>query len=808
MQRQSITQAFLVFVTLVQPPLMASEPSSELGELAPILLGAPAFRHGGLILDFAYSPNGTLIATAGCSSSICLWSAKDGTLVSRFVLKQSYVPSISFSANGSLLACGGSPMTVWDLSAGKEIASFGGGHGVALSPDGKLLAATSNSDRSIEVFDVATRQTVRRLEGHEQSVRQVIFSPDGKLLLSSSGSYQDGPPGPPRQDVRGWDVATGKQLFRIADPFTAPSAIAYTPGGKSFALTAGTSVGFRNSTNGASTPKSLFDNDAIRLPKPETTHNSLTFASDGTLVAASSGLGTWIYNVDRGWVRQKLAIGPRTALSPVGKTLAQADGGTLRFWDVASGGEWDYGEMGHRRDIRGLVFLDNGRKLLSAGDETIVWDTSKAEPLTSSPKALISYENCFLPLTGTKYIYRLSNAGALSIWQISEELECLGELDLKVPNSSAATISPDRQLLAIAMHPNRVHILCLKSNKLIREFRTSGESIESMLFLEDGQQLLVASGGTLAVYDTDTSSHVETLAGTARHPSKMILSPDGRTIAACGGLNNEVVCWEVGALQTRLILNIPKEEQNRALAFSPDGRFLATGGVGETIRLWDLYTGEQRWQSAHFGRINELCFAPRGDKFACARDNGQVELWPNPGQRINQDVARSRLCSRQELEACWRRLAGADAADARLAIGMLIGADTDAIALLTDRLAPEVVVAPAHISRWIADLGSHDFRKRSAASDSLTKIGRKAQQPLEAARKAAQALELRRRLDALLDQIPTESAELLRGLRAIEVAERIGTAAARRLLTTIANRAEASPLSKKANASLQRLKSN
>jgi WD40 repeat protein len=90
--------------------------------------------------------------------------------------------------------------------------------GVAASPDGRWVA-TASHDGTVKLWDGRTLRLVRTLEGHNDIVWCVAFSPDSRYLASGSG------------DVRVWDVATGRERFRFRGHERLVTALAFHPGG-------------------------------------------------------------------------------------------------------------------------------------------------------------------------------------------------------------------------------------------------------------------------------------------------------------------------------------------------------------------------------------------------------------------------------------------------------------------------------------------------------------------------------------------------------------------------------------------------
>jgi WD40 repeat protein len=535
---------------------------------------------------------------------------------------------VAFSPDGKMLASSSEDQTIilWDVTTRQPIGQPLTGHNdfvwsISFSPDGKTLASVS--DKTIIIWDVTTHQPIGQpLTGHNSLVWSVAFSPDGKTLASTDDN-----------SIILWDVTTQQP---IGQPLTGHNdsvwSLAFSPDGKTLASASGDKTII------------LWDVTTQQpIGQPLTGHNgpvmSVAFSPDGKMLA-SGGKDKTIILWD---VTTHQPIGqPLTgnndwvwsiAFSPDGKTLASAGGDkTVILWDIAARQSISQPLTGHNDWVWSVAFSTDGKKLASGSyDGTIIlWDVTThqliGQPLTGHNGPVVSV--AFSP--DGKMLASVSDR-TIILWDVTTRLPIGQPLAMHTDSVLSMTFSPNGKILAFGNKDRTIILWDVTTHQPIGQpLIGHHDSVPSVAFSPDGKLLASASyDKTIILWDVTTRQPIgQPLTGHIDGVGSVAFSPDGKTLASAS-YDKTIILWNVTTHQP---IGQPLTGHNDpvwSVAFSPDGKTLASASEDKTIILWDITTHQPIGQplTGHNGPVMSVAFSPDGKTLASGDKDKTIILW-------------------------------------------------------------------------------------------------------------------------------------------------------------------------------------
>jgi WD40 repeat protein len=662
---------------------------------------------------FAFSPDSRLLAAAAGNNSVKVYDVITGREVQTLTGGQaSFMASfgatfIAFSADGKKLVTVSDAIKVWDAASWRELKTLdtaalttsgltGGEGGMALSPDGNQLARVEGGgskikvldlvagrearsvslphdqvdslelhfaaddhliaagivEKKLKVWDVTTKQTERNLGPTVQDFSLIKFSRDGRLLALSEG-----------YTIKFWDLVAGRELPSLSVPNLGV-----------FTQTGGVFVGFsddgkRVATGGFGTQTLVWETETgkqlLKMTGRSNMAYAVAFSADGTQLSAG-GRTRWDLRTGRGLrvtpapsdklfgmpgpdgkliamfapnnnaitilettTGRQLQTLTRTAtgggvervtFSPDGHMLAarymedqgaQAPKTTVgmpssqvKIWDVTSGREVQTLTLATAPNE--VSFTADGRGLLTvAGQgEVVLWDIASGNRLRS-----------FAATTTTGNPNPMGNPGSLPN---------LGSLPNMKPGSMPTMPN---------MPTNMADMSAMITNTLgTMTAGTMGKTVTSVAFSPDGRTL--ATGGVESKSNFDMAAMISN-AGQKNPKNKKPQDPQDFLKDLKVETIGQVVFWDTAT--GREVGRIKGHGKGVTdVAFSRDGKLLASSGTDNTIKIWDVATGsELRTLVGHTANIESMDFSPDGRLLASVGDDGSTFLWDtNTGEHL------------------------------------------------------------------------------------------------------------------------------------------------------------------------------
>ncbi len=443
-----------------------------------------------------------------------------------------------------------------------------------------------------------------------------VFSPDGKLLAVGVGNQ-----------VMLFDVATG-QYLRSFVGHAGRCGVYFHPGGRMLAST------------GDDRTIKFWDVDTGREIRTLCGHTdapqSLAFSPDGqTLASAGKDASVRLWRVDTG-EPLRVIRSPCTvwtlAFQPAGTLLAAGgDDGAVRIWDAADGAFKYEGRRGQPGRTQ-VAFRPDGKALASGnGSEVIVHDAvtfRELNTILAPADGLLAFAPDGRSLLTGRHYQAAGVVPAVRRWELDTGKELPA---YTLPDEQGwvhYVLSPDGKTLAAASYDQRVMRLYDAATGRPRFPAAPGHTSAAVgvVFSPDGTTVASCGGdGNVILWDAATSKKRLMLAG-RRRAVDVAFSPDGKVLAT-GGADGKVFLWDA-ALGRLLNTLIGPEGAVDQIAFSPDGLLLAAASWDKAVYLWDAAGGRRlKTLRGHANPVHALAFSPDGRTLASGDQGGELKLW-------------------------------------------------------------------------------------------------------------------------------------------------------------------------------------
>jgi WD40 repeat protein len=510
------------------------------------------------------------------------------------------------------------------------------------SRDGRRIMVAS-ADGKVRTFDAGLQRVVRTLDARAR-LRHASLSVDSRLIITTDE----------RGTVRVWRTATATQLrvlrhrarvvsaslstdgefvvtattdrivrvWRVRDgvpvmtlQLDAPvQSAAFSPNGRFIAAVSNTRAHLFDSGTGGRVD--VFEHGA-RITAAQFNPSGSLFITAGFDRARVWGLRRRFVNDLRGPVGRVLAV----AVDDRGRYVATASSeGIARVWRLPSG-DLRSVLVGHTNPVNSVAFRPDGFSIVTtSADRTArIW-----QPDTGSPRAVLSGHT--ESVTGAAFrpdgrvVVTASSDGTARAWdpRAQPELEAFARFDTVV---GRAAVSPDGRLIAVAGR-NGIRLLRWPTGTRVRHL--AGAPAADVDFSPDGRLIGAAVGRHAAVWRTRSGVLVRRLPHAGR-VSGVAFSGDGRRLAT-SSVDRAARLWRLDGRLVRVLRG--HRGPLTSLAFSPDGERLVTGSTDDTARIWNTATGaSERVLTGHEGDVMSAKFSRDGKLIVTGSRDRDARTW-------------------------------------------------------------------------------------------------------------------------------------------------------------------------------------
>ncbi len=442
------------------------------------------------------------------------------------------------------------------------------------------------------------------LVGHDASVHDVAFSPDGRFLVTASA---DG-------TARLWDATTGQPF---SPPMKHPAEVwrvAFSPDGA--LLATGAADGAARLWN-----TETFELQGAPLRHPKGVIRRIEFSPDGRLLATGvvRGEEARVWNVQTGRLQcpaiRKHSHRYDLDFSPSGDVLAAAShGDETQLWDIATGKPQS--TFFHPNSVQRIRFSPDGKTIATAAYDRCVrwWDVASGEQAGPSISTGLPQDIAFSP--DGRLLAAATAEGSARIWKVRTDTPVTPPL-VHTARIETICFSPDSRLLATTSHDQTARLWNAETGEPIGPPLRHADLVWAVAFSPDGSRVATASrDGGARIWST-TAAGRPTVVAQPDLVRAVEFDPQGNFLAVASG--SDLRLCDPLTVMPRRVLKHPSPVFS--VAVHPRGAAVATGTDDGAVCVWDASTGKRLFDPiGHQARIADLAFSPDGEVLAVGVD--------------------------------------------------------------------------------------------------------------------------------------------------------------------------------------------
>jgi WD40 repeat protein len=497
-----------------------------------------------------------------------------------------------------------------------------------ISPDGEHFAV-GLLDFSVHIYDGKDR-LVRVLRGHKNYLDSLAYSPDGKKIVTGSAD----------STVRVWNSQTGR-LLKIVRETTDCTSVWFSPDESSLMIA---------TIDGRVQILSPRTYEVIHAWRVGARTYDAEYSPDGhrIITGGPDGIGR-LWDAKSGRLLRTLRFHTKAinqnVFSPDGTHIATASfDGTAIIWNARTGAVEEI--LHHEAEVEGVAFAPDSRTIVTSSlDRTArIWDVASGTLLATLAGHSGGVNQAIFSRDGARVLTAGSD-GTVRTWRnpVSSVVVLRGHR----ARVEGVAFSHDGRFLVTGSDDRTARIWDVRTGKMLHILRgrtipdsvpPRGRGFGIPTFSPDDHTVVVPSffDGELRLFDTDDWRERREISCAAPLCWYAVYSPDGDLIAA--SVNKDARIYNAQSGKLLAVLRGHKKNVE-GIAFSPNGRFLATASYDTTARIWDVASARTvHVLRGHHDAIIGIAYSPDGTRIATGSTDGTAKVWDADSGKIIRTI--------------------------------------------------------------------------------------------------------------------------------------------------------------------------